>query len=69
MVETSLSRNAKDVKKTPIGTHDLKLKKNNLKIMLKREPGLLTATNAILMAQPITLLTLLLLKFLYKKSL
>ena len=31
--------------------------------MLKREPGLLTATNAILIAQPISLLTLLLLKF------
>ena len=36
--------------------------------MLKRQPGLLTATNAILIAQPITLLTLLLLKFPYKKK-
>lgn len=36
--------------------------------MLKREPGLLTATNAILIAQPISLLTLLLLKFPYKKK-
>ena len=36
--------------------------------MLKRQRGLLTATNAILIAQPITFLTLLLLKFLYKKN-
>lgn len=36
--------------------------------MLKRQPGLLIATNAILIAQPITFLTLLLLKFLYKKN-
>ena len=37
--------------------------------MLKGQPGLVTATNATLIAQPITLLTLLLLKFPYKKSL
>ena len=37
--------------------------------MLKRQSGLLTATNAILIAQPITLLTFLFLKFPYKQSL